>query len=73
MKQMMIAMILLYKKFISPILPPACRFEPSCSLYFIEALQQKGIVKGCCLGIYRLLRCNPFCQGGYDPVDRSGM
>ncbi len=73
MKYLMIGMIRFYKKFISPLLPPACRFEPTCSIYFIEALQKKGVIKGSLLGIYRILRCNPFCEGGYDPVDRSGM
>lgn len=68
MKWIFIFAIRLYQKFISPCLPPACRFIPSCSQYFIEALQKKGILKGSILGIYRILRCNPWCKGGYDPV-----
>lgn len=57
-----------YQKFISPCLPPMCRFRPTCSQYFLEALQKRGLFKGTWLGIYRLLRCHPFCEGGYDPV-----
>lgn len=54
--------------FISPILPDSCRFYPTCSNYFIEALQKRGFFVGCYLGIKRILKCNPFFEGGYDPV-----
>jgi putative membrane protein insertion efficiency factor len=57
-----------YKRVISPLLPPACRFTPTCSEYMYEALQKYGPLKGLSLGIRRVLRCNPFCKGGYDPV-----
>lgn len=57
-----------YKRFISPLLPRACRFEPTCSVYMYQAIKQKGIWKGSLLGAKRLLRCNPFCAGGFDPV-----
>jgi uncharacterized protein len=57
-----------YKRYISPWLPPACRFEPTCSVYMYQAIQKKGILKGSILGIKRLIRCNPFCAGGFDPV-----
>jgi putative membrane protein insertion efficiency factor len=57
-----------YQKFISPILPPSCRFEPSCSQYGYEAINKHGIIKGGALTIWRLLRCNPWGKGGYDPV-----
>lgn len=59
-----------YKKFISPFLPPACRFEPTCSVYMYQAIQQKGIFKGFYWGIKRILRCHPFCEGGFDPVPK---
>jgi uncharacterized protein len=66
------AMILLaikcYKHFISPLLPRACRFEPTCSVYMYQAIKRKGLWKGFLLGAKRLLRCNPFCAGGFDPV-----
>lgn len=69
MKYILIFIIKFYQICISPFLPPACRFYPSCSQYFIEALKKKGLIKGCILGVYRLLRCHPFCEGGYDPVE----
>ena len=69
MKYILIFIIKLYQICISPFLPPACRFYPSCSQYFIEALKKKGLIKGSILGVYRLLRCHPFCEGGYDPVE----
>jgi len=57
-----------YKRFISPLLPPACRFYPSCSQYAIEAIQTHGALRGSWLGAKRLGRCHPFCKGGHDPV-----
>jgi hypothetical protein len=57
-----------YKKFISPLFPPRCRFYPSCSSYAIQALEKYGIFKGGIKATYRILRCNPFNKGGYDPV-----
>lgn len=60
--------IWLYKKTISPLLPPACRFYPTCSEYAVQALKKHGLIKGLALSIWRILRCNPFCKGGYDPV-----
>ena len=57
-----------YKRWISPLLPPACRFTPSCSEYAIEALTKHGLLAGLGLTAWRLLRCNPLSRGGYDPV-----
>jgi hypothetical protein len=57
-----------YKQFVSPCLPHACRFEPTCSVYMYQAIQKKGLLKGTLLGVKRLLRCHPFCRGGIDPV-----
>jgi putative membrane protein insertion efficiency factor len=57
-----------YKKFLSPFLPSACRFEPTCSVYMYQAIQKMGIMKGLYWGIRRILRCHPFCEGGFDPV-----
>jgi len=57
-----------YKAAISPFLPAACRFVPSCSEYAAEAVAKRGLLYGLALGFWRLLRCNPFARGGYDPV-----
>lgn len=61
-----------YQTFISPLLPRTCRFYPSCSQYMIEALRKKGPIIGFLKGIWRVMRCNPWCEGGYDPVERHG-
>ena len=68
MKYVFIFFVKCYKKLISPLLPKTCRFTPTCSSYAIEALQIHGVFKGLYLSIKRILRCNPFCSGGYDPV-----
>ena len=68
MKYPLMWMIRGYQKVISPILPPSCRFEPSCSQYGYEAIQKHGAFKGTGLAIWRVLRCNPWGKGGYDPV-----
>ena len=63
-------LIKLYKKFISPHLKPSCRFTPSCSTYAIGALEEWGPIVGLALAVWRVLRCNPFSKGGYDPVPK---
>ncbi|MBQ6331231.1 MAG: membrane protein insertion efficiency factor YidD [Clostridia bacterium] len=68
MKRILLAMLRFYKRNISPLLPNACRFTPTCSEYAMEAIQKHGALKGTGLAIWRVLRCNPFCKGGYDPV-----
>jgi len=67
-KALAIGLVRCYQRVISPLLPPLCRFTPSCSQYMIEAIQKKGLVRGVVLGLWRILRCNPFVPGGYDPV-----
>jgi putative membrane protein insertion efficiency factor len=63
-----LGLIELYKAFVSPILPPACRFEPTCSEYTKQAVEKYGAMKGSWLGLKRILRCQPFSKGGFDPV-----
>lgn len=61
----------LYQKLISPLLPAACRYHPSCSTYAAEALELHGAAKGSLLAVWRLLRCHPWARGGLDPVPRT--
>lgn len=68
MKKFLLTILLLYKKFISPLLPNACRFYPTCSSYAYKAIEKHGVFKGTFLAVKRVLRCNPFCKGGYDDV-----
>lgn len=68
MKKLMIKMVRLYQRVLSPILPPSCRYYPTCSNYAIEAIQRHGALKGSFMGIARILRCHPFVDGGVDKV-----
>lgn len=73
MKHIMIWLVRLYRKFISPLKPSCCRFTPTCSAYAIEAFQKRGFFVGLILTTWRILRCNPFCKAGYDPVPEKGF
>jgi putative membrane protein insertion efficiency factor len=70
--RLVIGVIRLYQKFVSPLIfamtGPCCRFSPSCSQYAIEAVARHGVIRGSWYATYRIMRCQPFCQGGYDPV-----
>lgn len=68
MKKIFIFLIRLYQKYISPMKKPCCRFYPTCSQYALEAIQKHGAFKGFFMALWRVIRCNPFCKGGYDPV-----
>ncbi|WP_460022349.1 membrane protein insertion efficiency factor YidD [Lactovum odontotermitis] len=68
MKKFLIAFVHGYQRFISPILPPSCRYYPTCSNYMIQAIQKHGAAKGFLMGTARILRCHPFVQGGIDYV-----
>ena len=61
-----------YQRLISPLTPPSCRYHPSCSAYAITAIQRHGAGKGFVLGTWRVLRCNPWSKGGFDPVPEAG-
>jgi len=62
------APIRLYQRFISPLLPRRCKYEPTCSAYAVDAVRSYGALRGSVLALWRLLRCNPFSDGGLDPV-----
>ena len=69
MSRVLIFLIGLYRKYISPLKSrPSCRFVPTCSQYAIDALREWGFFRGSALALWRILRCNPFCKGGFDPV-----
>jgi len=71
MKHLAIWLIELYRRFISPLKPPCCRFIPTCSAYAVEAFREWGFFIGFALTLWRILRCNPFCRGGFDPVPKN--
>ena len=63
-----VGLIHLYRRYLSPMLPPSCRYSPSCSLYAAQAIEKYGVPRGSWMGVRRILRCHPFARGGYDPV-----
>ena len=67
-RRLFIGLIEIYRRFLSPMLPPTCRYEPSCSLYTVQAIEKYGVLKGLFMGILRVLRCHPFARGGFDPL-----
>jgi len=70
-KNILILLIQFYRHCISPLFPPSCRFQPTCSQYCLEAIQEFGPWYGSYLGVKRILRCHPFHPGGYDPIPRK--
>jgi putative membrane protein insertion efficiency factor len=68
MRRLAIFLLRCYKRFLSPLLPPMCRFEPTCSVYTMQAVDKYGALRGIWLGVRRLGRCHPFNPGGWDPV-----
>ena len=71
LKRLVLAPVRFYQRVVSPLKPvPTCRFVPTCSQYAIEAVERRGVLIGTLKALWRLLRCNPFCRGGYDPVER---
>ncbi len=71
MKYLLIQLIRGYRLLISPLFPPTCRFQPTCSNYAIIAIKRFGVIKGSFLAVKRILRCHPFHPGGYDPVPKE--
>ncbi|MCC7667322.1 membrane protein insertion efficiency factor YidD [Liquorilactobacillus satsumensis] len=68
MKKILLLLIRMYQRGISPFFPPSCRYYPTCSNYMLQAIQKHGAAKGFLMGFSRILRCHPFVRGGYDPV-----
>lgn len=68
MRGVVLALLRFYKRFVSPILPPMCRFEPTCSVYAAQAVERYGVMRGAWLAVRRLSRCHAFNPGGWDPV-----
>jgi putative membrane protein insertion efficiency factor len=66
--QLALLILRIYKRWISPLLPSACRYHPTCSEYMRDAIDKHGVARGVTMGVRRLLRCHPFHQGGFDPV-----
>lgn len=69
---LLIGLLTVYRRLISPMLAPSCRFEPSCSRYALDAVRTHGALKGAWLAVRRLLKCHPFHEGGFDPVPERG-
>lgn len=68
LRDLAVAAVKLYQRAISPMLPDSCRFYPSCSQYTILAIEKHGVLRGVQMGAWRIMRCNPFSKGGFDPV-----
>jgi uncharacterized protein len=68
MRSLLLVLLGAYRRLISPLLPPACRFYPTCSAYAEEAVRRHGVLRGSLLTVKRLGRCHPLCEGGVDPV-----
>ena len=68
MRKFAVGPIKMYRRFVSPMLPPSCRYWPSCSEYALQSIQKHGVLKGGLLGAWRIIRCNPWSKGGIDPV-----
>ena len=68
LKKLALFVLKLYKRFLSPLLPNACRFEPTCSAYAMQAIEKYGLIRGAGFSLRRLIRCHPFHPGGFDPL-----
>lgn len=71
-RRLLVLLIRVYQRFLSPLTPPTCRFYPSCSSYAVTALERHGVIRGARLAVWRILRCNPWNPGGVDDVPPAG-
>ena len=72
-RRVVVAPIVAYQRLVSPALPRRCRYEPTCSAYAVQAIERYGILRGLILAVWRVLRCNPWSHGGYDPVEAQRL
>lgn len=72
-RELVLAPVGLYRRLVSPLLPARCKYEPSCSRYTVEAVGRFGVVRGTTLSLWRLARCNPWSNGGFDPVEAQSL
>jgi putative membrane protein insertion efficiency factor len=72
-RAVVLAPVVAYQRLISPALPRRCKYEPTCSRYAVQAVREYGILRGLVLALWRLLRCNPWSHGGYDPVEAQRL
>jgi hypothetical protein len=72
-RRVAVAPILAYQRVLSPVLPRRCKYEPTCSSYAVQAVQEYGILRGLVLASWRLLRCNPWSHGGFDPIEAQRL
>lgn len=72
-RAVVLAPILAYQRFISPALPQRCKYYPTCSAYAVDAIRELGVLRGTILAAWRVVRCNPWSHGGYDPVEDRGL
>jgi putative membrane protein insertion efficiency factor len=72
-RALVLAPLRLYRRFISPALPPRCKYHPSCSAYAVQSIESYGILRGLVLAVWRVLRCNPWSHGGYDPPEAQTL
>jgi putative membrane protein insertion efficiency factor len=73
LRAVVLAPVAVYQRLISPALPRRCKYEPTCSRYAVQAVGKYGILRGLVLAVWRVLRCNPWSHGGYDPVEAQGL
>jgi uncharacterized protein len=73
LRRVAVAPIVAYQRLVSPALPRRCKYEPTCSAYAVQAVEEYGILRGLILAIWRVLRCNPWSHGGYDPVSAQRL
>jgi putative membrane protein insertion efficiency factor len=72
-KRLLLLLIRAYQRFVSPALPRRCRYEPTCSAYAVQAIRELGVARGSVVALWRLARCNPFSDGGLDPLEERSL